>query len=155
MSKNLRLFTILAVIALVVAVIRYFLKGLLRPLGVSDFAGSFLASITLFTLLGLIIIFTREGLTAGGTYWRAAAWFTAFALWCQGLIIGGILITAKTGTPTYYDEMMGKHLSLPPLIHAFQHGIASIIVAIIGLVLGAPVYFVAKRGRPGSVPAAK
>jgi hypothetical protein len=147
MSKNARVFMILAAVALVVAVLRYFMKGWLQPLGVSDFAGSFVASITIVTLVGLVIICAREGHAAGGAYLRAAAWFAALALWCQGLVISGILIAAKTGTPTYYDEMMGKHMSLPPLTHAFQHGIAAVIVAIIGMVLGAPVYFVAKRTR--------
>src|SRR5579863_8306318 len=102
MSKNLRVFTIQATVALMMAVIRYFLKGLLQPMGVSDFAGSFLASVTLVTLVGLVIIFVREGRDAGGSYLGAAAWFAAFAIWCQGLVIAGILIAAKTGTPTYY-----------------------------------------------------
>ena len=152
MSKNLRVFLILATVALVVAVLRYYLKGLLQPMGVSDFAGSFLASVTLVTLVGLVIIFAREGRAPGGTFLAAAAWFAAFALWCQALIIAGILIAARTGTPTYYDEMMGKHMSLPPLTHAFQHGIAAVIVAIVGTIVGAPIYFLAKRGRPASVP---
>jgi|GEM_PF-3493895 len=150
MSKNLRVFLILAAVALVVAVLRYYMKGLLQPMGVSDFAGSFLASVTLVTLVGLVLIFAREGRTPGGTYLVAAAWFAAFALWCQGLIISGILIAARTGTPTYYDEMMGKHMSLPPLTHAFQHGIAGVIVAIVGMILGAPIYFLARRWRPAS-----
>lgn len=147
MNKNLRVFSILAGIALVVAILRYYLKGWLQPMGVSDFAGSFMASITLVTLVGLVIIFAGEGRAAGGAYFHAAAWFAALALWCQGLIIAGILIAARTGTPTYYDEMMGKHMSLPPLTHAFQHGIAGVIVALVGMIVGAPIYFLARRGR--------
>lgn len=154
MSKNLRTFLILAAVAVVVAVLRYYMKGWVQPLGVTDFAGSFIASITIFTLVGLVIIFASNGRAAGGCYWRAAAWFAAFAFWCQALIISGILIAAKTGTPTYYDEMMGKHMNLPPLTHAFQHGIAAVVVAIIGMILGVPVYFIAKRWRPvGASPA--
>lgn len=155
MSKNLRTFLILAAVAVVVAVLRYYMKGWVQPLGVTDFAGSFIASITIFTLVGLVIIFANNGRAAGGCYWRAAAWFAAFAFWCQGLIISGILIAAKTGTPTYYDEMMGKHMSLPPLTHALQHGIAAAVVAIIGMILGVPVYFIAKRWRPASTSPAR
>ena len=154
MSKNLRTFLILAAVALVVAVLRYYMKGWLQPMGVSDFAGSFIASITLVTLVGLVIIFASGGRAAGGSYWPAAAWFAAFAFWCQGLIIAGILIAAQTGTPTYYDEMMGKHLGLPPVTHAFQHGIAAVVVAIVGMILGVPVYFVAKHWRQSTSAAA-
>ncbi|HEV2351239.1 MAG TPA: hypothetical protein VG028_15485 [Terriglobia bacterium] len=155
MSKNLRVFSILAAVALAVAVLRYYMKGLLQPLGVSDFAGSFVASVTIVTLVGLVIIFAKEGRAAEGAYWRAASWFAAFALWCQALIIAGILIAARTGTATYYDEMNGKHMSLPPLTHAFQHSIAAVVVAVVGMILGAPVYFLAKRGRHASEPQSK
>lgn len=152
-SKNLRTFSILAAVALLVAVLRYYMKGLLQPMGVSDFAGSFLASVTLVTLVGLVVIFAIEGRAAGGAYWLAAAWFAAFAIWCQGLIIAGILIAARTGTPTYYDEMMGKHMNLPPVQHAISHGIAGVVVALVGMLLGVPIYFVAKRGRPATATA--
>jgi predicted PurR-regulated permease PerM len=147
MSKNFRVFSILAAIALVVAVLRYYMKGWLQPMGVSDFAGSFVASVTIVTLVGLVIIFAREGRAAGGAYWRAAAWFAAFAIWCQGLIIAGILITARTGSATYYEEMMGKHMNLPPVRHALSHAGAGVVVALVGMILGLPIYFVAKRGR--------
>src|SRR5258708_37091659 len=116
------------------------MKGWVQPMGVNDFAGSFIASITLFTLLGLVIIFALEGRAAGGSYWRSAAWFAAFAFWCQGLIISGILIAAQTGTPTYYDEMMGKHMGLPPATYAFQHGIAAVGGAIGAIILACSVY---------------
>jgi len=155
MSKNLRTFLILAAVALVAAVLRYYMKGWVQPMGVSDFAGSFIASITIVTFIGLVIIFASNGRAAGGCYWRAAAWFAAFALWCQGLIIAGILIAAQTGTPTYYDEMMGKHMGLSPATHAFQHGIAAVVVAIVGMILGVPIYFVAKRWRPASAPSGR
>jgi magnesium-transporting ATPase (P-type) len=150
MSKNFRTFLILAAVALVVAVLRYYMKGWVAPMGVSDFAGSFIASVTIVMLVGLVIIFTNGGRATGGSYLHSAAWFAAFAFWCQGLIIAGILIAAQTGTPTYYDEMMGKHLGLPPVTHAIQHGIAAVVVAIVGMILGAPIYFVAKRSRPAS-----
>jgi predicted PurR-regulated permease PerM len=150
MSKNLRTFLILAAVALVVAVLRYYMKGWLQPMGVSDFAGSFIASITLFTLVGLVIIFVSGGRAAGGSYLHAAAWFWLFAIWCQGLIIGGILIADQTGKATYYDEMMGKHMSLPPVAHALAHGYAAVIVAVVGMILGLPIYFGARRWRPVS-----
>lgn len=152
MSKNFRVFLILAAVALVVAVLRYYMKSLLQPIGVSDVVGSFVASLTVLTLVGLVIIFVIEGRAAGGSYWRAAGWFGAFAFWCQGLVIAGILLAARTVRPTYYDEMMGKHMSLPPLTHAFQHGIAAVIVAIFGMMIGTPVYLVAKGGRPVGDP---
>jgi hypothetical protein len=56
MNKNLRVFLILTAVALVIAVLRYYMKGLLQPMVVSDFAGSFVASITIFTLIvGMIL----------------------------------------------------------------------------------------------------
>jgi hypothetical protein len=126
------------------------MKGWVQPLGVSDVAGSFIASITIVVLIALVVFYFREGRAAEGSYWHAAAWFAAFAVWSQALIITGIFITARTGAATYYEEMMGNHLKMPPVQHMLAHSVAAVVLAIAGMVLGAPIYFLAKRGRPKS-----
>jgi hypothetical protein len=148
MNRNIRTFLILEAVALVVAILRFFMKGWLQPLGVSDFAGSLVASLTLVLLVGVVVMFALEGRAPKGSYWRCATWFSAFAIWCQGLIIAGILITAQTGVATYYEEMMGKHLTCTPGTHALQHGIVAVAAVVSGLAAGALVYSVAKRSRP-------
>ena len=150
MKTQGKAFVWLACVALVVAVLRYYMKGWVQPLGVSDLAGSFFASITLVMLVGLVIFFVREGRAIQGTYWRAVAWFAAVAVWGQTLIVSGILLTARTGTPTYYEEMMGSHQSMPAAQHAVSHMIATLPVVIVGMILGLPIYWLAKGGRPST-----
>ena len=147
MSKNLRMFLILAVIALFEAVLRYFMKSWVQPLGVSDFAGSFFASITLVLLVGLALFFISEGRARQGRYLIAVVWFAALDVWCQTLIVSGILITARTGAATYYEEMLGSHKALAAVPHAISHMIATLPVLVVGMILGLPIYWLAKRGR--------
>ena len=71
----------------------------------------------------------------------------ALAAWSTILIVTGILITARVGTPTYYEEMVFAHRALPVFQHAISHAVAFVFVAVVGLLLGWPVYWVAKRGR--------
>lgn len=153
MRSQSRTVLILAVVALIVATLRYFMKGWVEPLAWPPIVGSLLASITVVLLVGLVIIFVREGRAAQGSYWHAAVWFAVLAAWSQALVIAGILITAKTGSATYYEEMMGAHVSLPPVRHALSHAGAFFVVAVIGSIIGVPIYLLAKRGR-GANPAA-
>jgi hypothetical protein len=150
MKINSRAFRILAVVTLVVAVLRYFMKGWVQPLGVSDTVGSFFASVTIVMLIGLVILFIREGRAPDGSYWRGAIWFAALAVWTQSLVIAGIILTARTGKATYYEEIVGSHRTLAPLPHAISHLLAGVIVAVLGGILGLPFYFIARRGRPAS-----
>ncbi|MGE5325861.1 MAG: hypothetical protein ACM3NO_02380 [Deltaproteobacteria bacterium] len=138
---------------LVVAILRFFLKGWVEPLGVSDKAGSFLVSITIATFIGLIILFVREGRAAEGSYWRGVGGFAILAVWSQAIIFAGIMIAAKTGAATYYDEMMGKHLAMPPLQHGISHLIVSVPEVIVGAILGGIIYLIAKRGRAAAAAA--
>ena len=147
MKSHSRMFFILALVMFVVAVLRWFMKGWMDSAGASELLGSFLVSINIVLLVGLVILFTREGRAAGGRYWRASGWWTALAVWAQVLVISGILLAARTGASTYYSEMVGKHQELPPVRHAISHAVALVVVVGVGLLLGWMVYWVAKRGR--------
>ncbi|MGH9378725.1 MAG: hypothetical protein ACRD1I_07995 [Terriglobia bacterium] len=149
MKSHSRAVLILALVALIVAVLRFFMQGWVESLGIPIRIGSFFASITIVLLVGLVIIFVREGLAANRRYLRAAAWYVPFAAWCQILVIAGILITAQTGATTYYQDTMGDaHRAAPtPAQHAMMHAVAFLPIAAIGLIVGAFLYWVAGRGR--------
>jgi hypothetical protein len=146
--SNASVFRILAAIMFVAAVVRWFMKGWMQSLGVSEVVGSLLVSVNIVLVIGLVILFAREGRAPGGRYWNAAGWFIALAVWEQVLVIGGILLAARTGASTYYSEMIATHRELPPVQHALSHGVALIFVAAVGLLLGWAVYAIARRGRP-------
>lgn len=149
MSSNRSIVVTLAGIATVVAVIRYFLKGLLEPLGVPTVVGTFLASINIVLLAGLVLIFLREGRSGVGRYFRAAAWFTALAVWCEILVIAGILLTERTGANTYYRgpwEMI-EEMFPTPAAHAIGHTQGFFVRTAVGLIIGAIIYAVARRRR--------
>lgn len=144
-----RLFYKAAVIAALVAVLRFFLKRLLAPLGVPTIVGSLLSSITIVLVVTLVLIFLREGRKTDGRFWVAAAWFSAFAVWYQVLIIAGILLTERTGADTYYTGPWEMAHKMYPTAraHAIGHAQGIIIMIVMGLVLGAIIYALAKRGR--------
>lgn len=149
MSSNRRIVFTLAGIAVVVAVIRYFLKSWLAPLGVPTVVGSFLASITIVVLAGLVLIFLREGRSSNGSYVRAAAWFAALAAWCEVLVISGILITERTGASTYYQgpwEMVEKMFP-NPAAHAIGHSQGFFVRLALNLIIGGIIYALTKRRR--------
>jgi hypothetical protein len=154
-SNQARTFRILALIILIVAILRYFMKAWVDALGVPEIIGSLIVSLNMVLLVGLVIFFVREGRDPDGRYVRAAGWFIALAAWSTILIVTGILITARTGTPTYYEEMVFAHRSLPVFQHAVSHAVAFVFVAVVGLLLGWPVYWVAKRGRPAVAQAGR
>ncbi|MGH9343084.1 MAG: hypothetical protein ACRD19_04915 [Terriglobia bacterium] len=146
MKSHSRAVVILALIALVVAALRFFMQGWVESAGISVRIGSFFASITIVLLVALVIIFVREGLVVERRYLRAAAWYVLFAVWYTILVIAGILITAKTGATTYYQDAMGNPPPTPAH-HAMMHAIAFFPVAAIGLILGAILYWAVGRGR--------
>lgn len=151
MKGQSRTFLILALIMLVVGVFRYFMKGWVDALGVPEIVGSLIVSLNIVLLVGLAIFFAHEGRAPDGRYLAAAGWYLALAAWSTVLIVTGILITARTGTPTYYEEMVFAHRALPPLQHAVSHAAAFVFLAVVGLLLGWPIYWVTKRGRPTGV----
>ena len=149
MKGHAKIFSILALVMVVVAVLRWYMKGWVDARGMSEMTGSLLTSINIVLLIGLVIVFAREGRAADGRYWRAGGWWIALAVWEQLIVIGGILLAARTGASTYYSEMVGAHRELPPVQHATSHAVATVVVAGVGLLLGWPVYWMAKRGRRG------
>lgn len=151
MKGQSRTFVTLALIMLVVGVLRFFMKGWADALGVPEIIGSLIVSLNIVLLVGLAIIFAREGRAPDGRYLAAAGWYLALAAWSTILIVTGILITARIGTPTYYEEMVFAHRALPPFQHAVSHAVAFVFVGVVGLLLGWPIYWIAKRGRPASL----
>ena len=140
---------ILAGAAGVVAVLRYFMKGWLDPLGVPTALGSLLASVTLVLLIGLVLLFLKEGRESEGRYFRVAGWFVALAVWCELLVITGILVTERTGASTYYQgpwEAVRERFTTPSA-HAIGHAQGFFVRTAIGLLLGAAIYWLAKRRR--------
>jgi hypothetical protein len=152
------LFLKAAAIVAVVAAIRFFLKGWLDPIGVPTVVGSFLASITVVLIITMVLFFLREGRRATGRYLTAALWFAALAIWCQALIIAGILLTERTGKDTYYSgpwQAVHERFATPTA-HVIGHAQAVVFVIVVGMILGAIIYYFAKRGRgaPTAEPAA-
>jgi len=135
---------------LVVGILRYFMKAWVDALGVPEIIGSLIVSLNIVLLVALVIFFVSEGRSPHGRYQVAAGWYLVLAAWYTILIVAGILITARTGTPTYYEEMVLAHKTLPVVQHAISHAVAFVFVAVVGLLLGWPAYWVAKRGRPGA-----
>lgn len=152
MSSSRRIAFTLAGIAAIVAVVRYFLKGLLAPIGVPTFIGSFLASITIVALVGLVLIFLREGRASDGSYVRGGLWFVALAVWCEALVISGILLTERTGANTYYQGpwAMVEEMFPTPAAHAIGHSQGFFVRLAINLIIGAIIYALAKRRRQKS-----
>jgi hypothetical protein len=96
--------TVLAfgLIAVIVAIVRFFLKGILDSFGIPTIAGSMLASITLVLLIGTVVIFRNAGKDSNGKFLYAAGWLFVLSAWCQILIISGILLTEWTHANTYF-----------------------------------------------------
>lgn len=150
MSSRGKLFVKAAAIAAIVAVIRYFIKGWLSPLGAPTFVGSFLASITIVLIIAMVLLFLREARRVDGRFLKAAAWFGGLVLWCQALIIAGILLTERTGKDTYYSGPWAIiHERFPtPAAHAIGHTQGMFFMFLIGVIIGGIIYVVAKRTRP-------
>lgn len=148
MKSPSRTFLIFAVIALAVAILRYYMRSWTDPLGWPPIIGSLLASITVVVFIALLVIFIREGRAPAGRYLRAGAWFLLLTAWCQALIIAGILITQQTGASTYYNEAPFERMRFPSATrHALAHVATFLPVAAVELLIGAFVYWLAKRYR--------
>jgi hypothetical protein len=114
MKGQAKTFFVLALIMFAVAAVRWYMKGWAPSLGLSETVASMLTSLTILALIGMIVIFAREGRFANGRYWRAGGWWLALAAWETILIVVGILLAARTGASTYYSEMVMAHRELPP-----------------------------------------
>ena len=148
-KSHLKTVLILAGAAGIAAVLRYFMKGWLDPLGVPTFVGSLLASVTVILLIGLVLLFVMEGRQQEGRFFRVVAWFFALAVWCELLVITGILVTEKTGADTYYQgpwEMVRERFTTPSA-HAIGHSQGFFVRTAIALLLGAAIYWMAKKKR--------
>ena len=153
---HLKTVLILAGAAGIAAILRYFMKGWLGPLGVPTFLGSLLASITLILLIGLVLLFVKEGREPDGRYFIVAGWFVALAVWCELLVITGILVTERTGADTYYQgpwEAVRERFTTPSA-HAIGHSQGFFVRTAIALLLGAAIYAVARKGRARRTQAA-
>lgn len=140
---------ILAGTATVAAILRYFMKGWIEPLGVPTVVGSFLASVTVVLLVGLVLLFLKEGWSPQGRYLRAASWFIGLAVWCEVLVIAGILMTERAGAQTYYQgPWEAVQRAFPtPAGHAIGHTQGFFVRTLIGLLLGTIFYAVGKKRR--------
>ena len=138
-----------AVLASIAAVFRLFAKALLEPMGVPTIAGSLLVSITVVLLVGMGLIFAREGRNPNGRYMRAVAWSILLAAWCELLIIGGILATEALGTSTYYQGPWEQVREVFPTgaSHAIGHMQGFIFRLMAYLILASIVYLIARRMR--------
>ena len=148
-NSYLKTVLILAGAAGIVAVLRYFMKGWLDPLGGPTFLGSLLASVTLVLLIGLVLLFLKEGRESEGRYFRVAGWFVALAVWCELLVITGILVTERTGAETYYQgpwEVVRERFTTPSA-HAIGHAQGFFVRTAIALLLGAAIYGLVRRRR--------
>lgn len=141
---------LLGAIAVPVATLRYFARGWLEPAGVPTFVGSFVASLTVVLLVGVVLLFGREGLAESGRYLRAAAGYSVLAAWCEGLIVVGILVTHVSGASTYYSgpwEAVHRAFPTAPQ-HAIGHAQGFFPRLAIALALGGAVYAWRRRSRP-------
>ncbi len=140
---------VLGAAAVPVAVLRFFLKGIVAPLGVPDWLGSLLASLWVLLGAALFLTFGREGRAKDGRWLRAALPFLALAAWCELLVIAGILVTDATGADTYYCGPFAAVREAFPTAgeHAVGHVQGFAPRAAVWLLLGTIVYHVAKRRR--------
>ena len=144
-----RLVAILAAIALAAAVVRFFLKGLLAPIGVPTVIGTFLASITIVLLVGTVLIFRREARDSDGRFIRGAGWTVLLSAWCQALIIGGILLTEAFHADTYYNGPWAMVQERFPTVtaHVIGHTQGFFFLTAILLIIGGIVYAIVRRKR--------
>jgi hypothetical protein len=136
-------------IAAVAAVLRLFTRNIFEPIGVSTFVGSLLVSITVVLLIGMALIFFREGLQSEGRYVRAAGWFVLLAVWCELLVIGGILLTERLHLHSYYTgPFQSVERTFPTgAAHAIGHAEGFWFRTPFLVGVGGIIYSVAKRKR--------
>src|SRR5262245_55022019 len=87
--------------AAVAAILRLFTRNIFEPMGIPTFLGSVVVSVTVVLLIAMGLLFFREGRQPEGRYLRAAGWFVLLAVWCELLVIGGILLSEQLQLRTY------------------------------------------------------
>lgn len=139
----------LGAVAAVAAIGRLFTRSLFEPLGVPTFLGSVLVSVSVVLLFGLGLLFYREGRDPKGRYLKAAARFVTLAVWCELLIIGGILLTDHLHLRSYYTGPFEavEHMFPNATAHAMGHAKGFWVPAPLLLAVGAIIYLVSKRKR--------
>ena len=144
-----KLFLTIAAVALVVAIVRFFLKAVVAPLGMPTVVASFLASITIVLVLGVGFIFYREANNPDGRFMRGAGWAALLSAWCQILIIGGILLTESLHVDTYFAgpwEMIQERFP-NATAHVIGHTQGFFVLTALLLGIGGVVYSIARRKR--------
>ncbi len=133
----------LALAAIPVAALRYFMKGWLDLWGVGPAAGLFPpASLTVLLLSGVWWIFsaTRPACPSRVTPPAAGA-FTLVALWCEALVNRHPRLEVAHAD-TYYSGPWEavRHTFDSPAQHAFAHALGFPVRLALGLALGAGVF---------------
>ena|SRR5881628_2777010 len=136
-------------IAAIAAVLRLFTRAIFEPLGAPTFLGSTLVSVSVVLLIGMSLTFLREGRRPDGRYLRAAGWFVLLALWCELLVIGGILTTEKFHLHTYYSGPFQAVERMFPTgaAHAAGHAQGFWFRTPFLLVVGGVIYMIGRRNR--------
>ena len=136
-------------IAVIVAIVRFFLKDILDSFGIPSIVGSMLASITLLLLIGTVVIFRNAGKDPNGTFLYAAGWLFLLSAWCQILIISGILLTEWTNANTYFAGPWEAVKERFPTgrAHAIAHTQGFWILTAILMIVGSVTYVIARRTR--------
>jgi hypothetical protein len=106
--------------------------------------------VTVVLLAGLAVIFFREGRQPEGRYLRAAAGFVLLAIWCELLVIGGILTAERLHLHTYYAGPFAavERMFPTPAQHAFGHAQGFWFRTPLLLALGGVTYLIGRRKRP-------
>src|SRR5262249_18063188 len=110
--------------------------------------GSLLVSVTV-VLIGMGIIFFRVGLQSEGRFVRAAGWFVLLAVWCELLVIGGILLTERLHLHSFFTgpfQSVQRKFSTATA-HAIGHAEGFWFRTPFLVGIGGIIYSVAKRKR--------
>src|SRR5262249_49853962 len=131
------------------AIGRLFSRSLFEPLGIPTLLGSLLISVSVVLLIGLCVVFFREGRNPTGRYLNAAWRFALLAAWCELLVIGGILITEHLRLRSYYTGPFEavQHMFPSAAAHAMGHARGFWFRTPLLLAVGAIVYRISKRKR--------
>jgi hypothetical protein len=107
-------------------------------------------SLTALALVGIAYCAIEVPLTGFGGYMHLLPLFFMQAGTANLIIAGAIALSAITGTPNIYSAPEYSAVT-NPWLHAAGHLFNGFIVGpLLGLIIGAPIMFVAKRVWPGN-----
>ena len=140
---------ILGGFAAAAAIGRLFTRSVFEPIGLPTFLGSVLVSVSVVLLIGLGVLFYREGRNPNGRYLNAAGRFAILAAWCELLVIGGILMSEHLHLHSYYTGPFEtvERMFPKPAAHAIGHAQGFWIRTPFLLIVGAIVYTASRRKR--------